>query len=338
MKASQKLLLNQMSEMKREPITGIAVDFANDENVYEWYFVFFSSRDVYIAGPGDTVFEGGIFRLKMNFPTDYPYSPPSLQFVSKFWHPNVYENGKVCISILHPPGNDPMSGERPEERWNPTQSPTTILLSVQSMIADPNISSPANVDASVEWRNDKASFAKKIRQLIDIAKKDIPEGFEMPKEKKRFEIKFDMDDDDADVIDEYDLEQEIDENPEVEEEEDPKSHHSEEEEIENMHKVKDNLTGVNKKKKIIDTSLLDDDMVDDEVETPIEQTPVIQEEKGEVKPEIKAIEIRSHIYTEVALVPTPLPEPKKSEPAIPSMETHIKTVQKEKKPGCCLMM
>ena len=61
----------------------------------------------------------------------------------------VYEDGKVCISILHPPGNDAMSGETAEERWRPILSVEAILLSVISMMNDPNINSPANIDASV---------------------------------------------------------------------------------------------------------------------------------------------------------------------------------------------
>ena len=83
------------------------------------------------------------FQAHMKFPTDYPYSPPSVRFVTKVWHPNVYEvryvkvlvlptmkkyfyvdlqNGDLCISILHPPVDDPQSGELPCERWNPTQN------------------------------------------------------------------------------------------------------------------------------------------------------------------------------------------------------------------------
>lgn len=57
----------------------------------------------------------------MKFPQDYPYSPPSIRFVTKVWHPNVYENGDLCISILHQPVEDSTSGELPCERWNPTQ-------------------------------------------------------------------------------------------------------------------------------------------------------------------------------------------------------------------------
>lgn len=92
------------------------------------------------------------FQALMKFPHDYPYSPPSIRFITKVWHPNVYENGDLCISILHPPIDDPQSGELPCERWNPTQSVRTILLSVISLLNEPNTFSPANVDASVMYR------------------------------------------------------------------------------------------------------------------------------------------------------------------------------------------
>merc|ERR1711991_699215 len=85
-----------------------------------------------------------------DFPTDYPMSPPHLKFVSEFWHPNVYNDGRVCLSILHAPGHDPMSGELPEERGLPSQTVSTIILSLISMLDEPNFSSPANVDASVQ--------------------------------------------------------------------------------------------------------------------------------------------------------------------------------------------
>ncbi len=61
----------------------------------------------------------------------------------------MYTNGHVCISILHTPGEDPLGYELPAERWSPVQSIEKILLSVVSMLAEPNDESGANVDASV---------------------------------------------------------------------------------------------------------------------------------------------------------------------------------------------
>lgn len=90
-----------------------------------------------------------------------------MTFTSEMWHPNVYPDGKVCISILHPPGEDAFNQqEKAEERWRPILGVEQILISVISMLSDPNDESPANLDAAVMWRNDKAAFKKKVRQIV----------------------------------------------------------------------------------------------------------------------------------------------------------------------------
>lgn len=87
------------------------------------------------SGPEGTPFEGGLFPATLTFPRDYPLSPPTMKFTCEFFHPNVYPNGTVCISILHPPGDDPNMYESSSERWSPVQSVEKILLSVVSMLA-----------------------------------------------------------------------------------------------------------------------------------------------------------------------------------------------------------
>ena len=64
-------------------------------------------------------------------------------------HFSVEKNGDVCISILHEPGDDKWGYEKASERWLPVHTVETILISVISMLADPNDESPANVDAAV---------------------------------------------------------------------------------------------------------------------------------------------------------------------------------------------
>lgn len=88
-----------------------------------------------ISGPEDTPFEGGVFQANLSFPRDYPLSPPKMKFDPPLFHPNIYANGDVCISILHAPGDDPNSYESASERWSPVQSVEKILLSVISMLA-----------------------------------------------------------------------------------------------------------------------------------------------------------------------------------------------------------
>lgn len=83
----------------------------------------------------------------------------------------VYPDGKVCISTLHEPGEDALGYESADERWRPTHNATSVVLSVLSMLGDPNFSSPANVDASVDWRQDFSGYKARISRLIDLANK-----------------------------------------------------------------------------------------------------------------------------------------------------------------------
>lgn len=70
------------------------------------------------------------------------------------FHPNIFADGTVCISILHEPGDDAMGYEDKSERWLPVHTVRSIIISVISILDEPNCNSPANVDASKMFRND----------------------------------------------------------------------------------------------------------------------------------------------------------------------------------------
>ncbi|EPB77731.1 ubiquitin--protein ligase [Ancylostoma ceylanicum] len=108
-----RALAMELKNIESQPLEGFTIS-ASDDNLFVW--------TVGIYGPPNTLYQGGYFKAVIRFPPNYPYSPPSMKFLTKVWHPNVYENGDLCISILHPPVDDPHSGELPCERWNPTQS------------------------------------------------------------------------------------------------------------------------------------------------------------------------------------------------------------------------
>jgi ubiquitin-conjugating enzyme E2 G1 len=107
------------AELSRNPPDGVSVGLGDDENIFKW--------ELMIVGPPDTLYEGGFFAALLEFPPDFPNAPPTMTFKTPIWHPNgsqilqlaiqysyyfgsyvsaVYEDGKVCISILHPPGED----------------------------------------------------------------------------------------------------------------------------------------------------------------------------------------------------------------------------------------
>ena len=94
--------------------------------------------------------------------------PPKMKFISKMWHPNIYPDGKVCISILHPPELDHTNEQETlDEKWRPVLGVRQVVLSVLSMITAPNLDSPANVDAAIQFRDDYKGFKKKVRRLME---------------------------------------------------------------------------------------------------------------------------------------------------------------------------
>jgi ubiquitin-conjugating enzyme E2 R len=116
----------------------------------------------------------------MTFTDKYPFLPPTFKFLHPIYHPNIYSDGKLCISILHAPGEDEQSGELASERWSPLQGVESVLRSVLLLLDDPEISSPANVDAGVMYRDSRAKYNEKAKETVEASKKDIPDGFVMP--------------------------------------------------------------------------------------------------------------------------------------------------------------
>lgn len=107
-----------------------------------------------IIGPSDTPYEDGTFRLVLQFDEQYPSKPPSVKFLSPMFHPNVYANGDLCLDIL-------------QNRWSPTYDVSLILTSVQSLLNDPNINSPANVEAANLYKDHRSQYEKRVRETVE---------------------------------------------------------------------------------------------------------------------------------------------------------------------------
>ena len=135
-----------------------------------------------IIGPTDTPFEDGTFRLVMHFEEQYPNKPPGVKFISQMFHPNVYGTGELCLDIL-------------QNRWSPTYDVAAILTSIQryqpryqdsylhvhcdcgansnlSLLNDPNTSSPANVEASNLYKDNRREYTKRVRETVEKSWED----------------------------------------------------------------------------------------------------------------------------------------------------------------------
>ena len=129
--AERRLLkdLKKMNDDKTQE--GIQATPAGD-SLFMW--------DAVIFGPDDTIWEGGVFNLVIEFSEDYPNKAPKVKFVTKMFHPNIYNDGSICLDIL-------------SHMWSPVYDVSSILTSIQSLLTDPNINSPANNTAAVMYSN-----------------------------------------------------------------------------------------------------------------------------------------------------------------------------------------
>jgi ubiquitin-conjugating enzyme E2 C len=79
-----------------------------------------------MEGPAETPYEGLTLKLKISFPTNYPMVPPEMLFRTPIYHPNVDMSGRICLDILK------------QEAWSPSLNTSSVLLSVQSLLGEPN--------------------------------------------------------------------------------------------------------------------------------------------------------------------------------------------------------
>ncbi|KAF9954461.1 Ubiquitin-conjugating enzyme E2 2, partial [Modicella reniformis] len=111
----------------------------------------------------DTPFEDGTFKLLLQFDETYPNKPPTVKFVSKMFHPNVYANGELCLDIL-------------QNRWSPTYDVAAILTSIQSLLHDPNPNSPANAEAANLYRENKKEYTRRVREIVEASWESRQQG------------------------------------------------------------------------------------------------------------------------------------------------------------------
>ncbi|KAJ2982277.1 hypothetical protein NUW58_g6478 [Xylaria curta] len=137
--AARRRLMRDFKRMQTDPPAGVSASPVPD-NVMTWNAV--------IIGPADTPFEDGTFRLVMHFEEQYPNKPPAVKFISQMFHPNVYATGELCLDIL-------------QNRWSPTYDVAAVLTSIQSLLNDPNTGSPANVEASNLYKDNRKEYTKR---------------------------------------------------------------------------------------------------------------------------------------------------------------------------------
>eukprot|EP00092_Neocalanus_flemingeri_P101891 GFUD01130284.1.p1 GENE.GFUD01130284.1~~GFUD01130284.1.p1 ORF type:complete len:322 (-),score=68.72 GFUD01130284.1:116-1081(-) len=108
----------------------------------------------------------GVVELVINFPEDYPFSPPRVK-ISRIFHPNVFTNGTLCMSLLHA-GMSVGDVETMDEKWSPAIGVSNLLASISSVLSDPNLDSPANIDARQMYSSNYPEYLAKNEDLARL--------------------------------------------------------------------------------------------------------------------------------------------------------------------------
>lgn len=99
----------------------------------------------YIFGPEGSVYQGGAFQVKLEFLTDYPFKPPKVRFTTLIYHPNINNKGAICLDIL-------------KDNWSPVLTVTKVLMSISSLLTDPNPDDPLDSGVAEQYKNHHENF------------------------------------------------------------------------------------------------------------------------------------------------------------------------------------
>ncbi|KAL1240164.1 Ubiquitin-conjugating enzyme E2 [Trichinella spiralis] len=165
---ARRRLMRDFKRLQDDPPSGVS-GAPTEDNILIWQAIIF--------GPQDSPFEDGTFKVILEFTEEYPNKPPNVKFLSKMFHPNVYSDGSICLDIL-------------QNRWSPTYDVAAILTSLQSLLDEPNPTSPANSVAAQLYQENRKEYNKRVQQVVEwswmnFPDDEVPEHSETPRGSRR---------------------------------------------------------------------------------------------------------------------------------------------------------
>ncbi|RID40819.1 hypothetical protein BRARA_J00834, partial [Brassica rapa] len=138
---ASKRILKELKDLQKDPPTSCSAGPVA-EDMFHWQAT--------IMGPSDSPYAGGVFLVTIHFPPDYPFKPPKVAFRTKVFHPNINSNGSICLDIL-------------KEQWSPALTISKVLLSICSLLTDPNPDDPLVPEIAHMYKTDKNKYESTAR-------------------------------------------------------------------------------------------------------------------------------------------------------------------------------
>ncbi|EHA8589479.1 putative Ubiquitin-conjugating enzyme E2-17 kDa [Cocos nucifera] len=138
---ASKRIQKELQDLQRDPPTSCSAGPVG-EDLFHWQAT--------IMGPADSPYAGGVFFVMIHFPPDYPFKPPKVNFQTKVYHPNINSNGSICLDIL-------------KEQWSPALTISKVLLSICSLLTDPNPDDPLVPEIAHIYKNQRSRYEETAR-------------------------------------------------------------------------------------------------------------------------------------------------------------------------------
>ena len=123
-----------------------AFPILDGSDIYEW--------QGHITGPSDTPYEGGTFFVNIHLPENYPYCPPKVTLQTRIYHCNINQNGGISLDIL-------------QDQWSPALSIATILVSIMSLLSEPNPDDPLVHEIARIYKEDKEQHDRRAKEWTE---------------------------------------------------------------------------------------------------------------------------------------------------------------------------
>jgi len=133
-----KRINKEMQDLSKDPPAGCSAGPVGDD-LFHWQAT--------IMGPADSPYQSGVFFLTIHFPTDYPFKPPKVAFTTRIYHPNINSNGSICLDILR-------------SQWSPALTISKVLLSICSLLTDPNPDDPLVPEIARIYKTDRTKYTQ----------------------------------------------------------------------------------------------------------------------------------------------------------------------------------
>lgn len=137
--AANRRLIKELKDLTKDPSSNCSAGLIDPNNLFHW--------EATIIGPSGCPYEGGIFKLEIVCPPDYPFVPPKVKFNTRIFHPNITPDGRICLNIL-------------KDNWSPSLTIDKVLCSISSLLTEPNPHDPLVAEIGKLYLEDKNKFDK----------------------------------------------------------------------------------------------------------------------------------------------------------------------------------